>query len=252
MKKHLALFAAVGLCISLGMAQSAHAVLVDLGLGSFTAEASVIDFAGPLDVINPSYTLATASLGSVTVSFGGYFDGQAQGPGPTGGVTLVDSDPDGPLALDPTSPNVFTTFDGAPGADNPVLSGTPLFNGVISILFSEAVAGVGLVGGYFDTLESMSIEAYDAAGNVLGSVTNTAYGMQFFGLADSSGANVISGVSFFITGNEWAGFAIDNVTFGAAGEIDDPDVNPVPEPATLLLLGTGLFGTALLRRKRCA
>jgi hypothetical protein len=231
------------------LAINAHATLVDLGPGSFTPLAPVITFGEvSLGTQNPVYNFgAVPDLGNVTVSFGPYFQGQALSGGnpqtlsdhtPTPGSTLT-------LVLDVNAPT-FTTNDGASDS-NPVLSGTPIFNGPISVLFSVPVAGVGLKGGYFDALGSTTIEAYDALGNVLGSITNSATGFEFYGLADSTGNNVIAGISFFITGNEPAGFQIDNVTFGAAGAIVGGEI---PEPATMILLGSGLVGLAGYARKR--
>jgi hypothetical protein len=223
----------------------AHATLVDLGPGSFTPAAPVITFSEvPLGTNNPVYSfVALPGLGNVTVSFRGNFLGQAQGGGYP--VTLIDSTPSNPLTLDLSS-TAYTTNDGA-NPTSPVLSGTPIFNGPVSVLFSSPVAGVGLTGGYFDGISGTTIEAYDALGNVLGSITNSQLGLEFYGLADSSGQNVISGISFFITGSEPAGFAIDNLTFGAGGQIHDL----VPEPVTMagMLLGvSSLIG--YVRRRR--
>jgi hypothetical protein len=126
------------------------------------------------------------------------------------------------------------------------LSGTPQFNGPISVLFSTPVAGVGLKGGFFDAIGATSITAFDANGGVLGSIVNSALGFEFYGLADASGNNVISGISFYITGNEPAGFEIDNLTFGAKEAI-----NPqVPEPGTMLLLASGAVGLIGRLRRR--
>jgi hypothetical protein len=198
----------------------------------------------PLGTVNPSINFPnTPVLGNVTVSFAGNFVGQLAGGGPP--VTLIDTTPTSPLTLDVNSPNTVTVNDGAPGATSPVLSGTPTFNGPISIFFSTPVAGVALKGGYFDAVNSTTIEAYDANGNSLGTITNSVTGFEFYGLADSSGANVIKGVSFYITGNEPAGFEIDDVTFGAASVI--VGLQHVPSPVVPSLLSTtGALLTVLL------
>ena len=107
-----------------------------------------------------------------------------------------------------------------------MLSGTPTFNGPISVLFSQPVAAVALDGGYFDIPQSVSIEAYNVNGNVIGRVNNTRTGIDTFGLADGSGQAVIAGISFFVTGNEPAGFQIDNLTFGASASVNLPSTAP--------------------------
>jgi hypothetical protein len=235
--------AGLALAASLLTAGSASATLVNLGPGSFTPAASVITFSEvPLGTVNPTYNFtALPGLGNVTVSFGGFFQGQAI----TGGfpVTLSDNTPNNPLAL---QPGTSTTVNDGSSNTSPVLSGSPTFNGPIAVLFSAPVAGVGLKGGFFDAVHSTTIEAYDSTGASLGSITNSVTGFEFYGLADSTGANVISGISFYITGNEPAGFEIDNLTFGAAGVIDIG----VPEPGSLGLLAAGLAGFGFLRRRR--
>lgn len=187
--------------------------LFNLGEESFVAQADIVTFSEfTLGTENPSRVFENIpDLGTVEISFGTNFVGQVR----TGNsvVTLSDSDPDGPLEFDTSSPAVFTTNDGASDT-SPVLSGSPTFNGPISILFSQPVGAVGLRGGFFDAVGSTTIEAYDSDGNSLGSIVNSTTGFEFFGLATTTGENVISGVSFFITGNEVSGFEIDDVTFG--------------------------------------
>jgi len=235
----LALIGAIGV-----LASTAPAALVNLGPGSFTPLAPKITFSEQAyGTVNPVYNFSSLPmLGDVTVSFGTYFQGQT----PTADYprTLTGT-PTGPLTLVTEGGGTFIQSDGA-NPTSPVLSGNPIFNGPISIFFSKPVAGVGLDGGYFDAVHSTTIEAFDAAGNVLGSITNSALGIEFYGLADSSGNSVISGISFYITGPEPAGFAIDNVTFGAKADIvTAPDAG-----STLLMLGAALAGLLGLARRR--
>ncbi|MEZ4526597.1 MAG: PEP-CTERM sorting domain-containing protein [Desulfobacterales bacterium] len=249
MKKFYAVLTLVIAVFAFGTSNSS-ATLIDLGPSSFNPLASVITFDEFADgTVNPSIDFYDLEgLGDITVSFGGHFIGQqAVGSYP---VTLTGT-PDGALALDPNAPETFVTDDGATGATSPILSGSPRFNGPISILFSQPVAAVGLKGGYFNATGGTSIEAYAEDGTVLGSITNTVTGFEFYGLADDSGENVIKGLSFYITGDEPAGFEIDDLTFGAAEVlVDPPGTEPVPEPATILLLGSGLLGVGVRSRKK--
>jgi hypothetical protein len=232
------------------LAPGAEAALVNLGPGSFTPMAPVIEFDEvPLGTTNPSFTFnGIPGLGDVTVTFGGHFLGQAAGGGFP--VTLTDTTPTGSLALDPAAPETRTVNDAAPGATSPVLSGAPTFNGPISVLFSVPVAAVGLKGGFFDADHSTTIEAFDTDGNSLGAITNSMTGFEFYGLKDSSGLSLIRGISFYITGDEPAGFQIDDLTFGSAQQI----VVATPAPAGMLLvaLGAGIAAVLGLARGRKA
>ena len=230
---------------------NASAVLIDLGPGSFAPLAPVVTYDTtefPLGTVNPSITLAAGSLGNVTVSTAGAFSGQsvfAIQPG----VYSISGSPTGPLTLN-TSVTVSTVNDGA-STTSPVLSGSPTFNGPISVLFSQPVAGVGLEGGYFDAVGSTEIEAFDADGNSLGHIFNSVLGFEFYGLADVvEGTPVadISGISFYVNGTEPAGFEIDNLTFGASEQVRP--TNSVPDASsTGGLLGIALSGLALLRSR---
>ena len=238
------LVAAVGVLALALVARPSDAQLVNLGPGTFTPLAPSITFSEfAFGTVNPMYSFTgIPGLGNVTVSFAGSFLGQTVTAGFPRTITGL---PTGPLTLN-TDVETFITDDGA-NPTSPVLSGDPRFNGPVSVLFSTPVAGVGLTGGFFDAIGGTTIAAFSSTGAFLGSITNSQLGLEFYGLRTASGANEIAGISFYITGDEPAGFAIDNLTFGSVDQL-----SPVPEPATILLLGTGLaaLGGFTLRRRR--
>lgn len=199
--------------------------LVRLDGNSFHTAASKITF-DATGTQNPSYTLAVGNIGDVRVTTGGWFKGQMGGSleNNSGVTTLTDRTPTAgkTLALDPNADVTFITSDNA-SPTSPILSGSPKFSGPISVLFSKAVAGVALTGGFFDASKSTYVEAFDINGHSLGRVTNTSTGIEFFGLATSNGENKIAGISFYINSSEPYGFGIDNLTFGSAATIAEFD-----------------------------
>lgn len=251
----------VGTGVVVAASSNADAAVIRIDETSFVAGSGLITFTEPgfpLGTVNPTYTPADygGGAGAPTVNFGGFFAGQALGTAATcpAGAALsgcVVGSPSGPLALDPASPDTFITTDGA-FPTSPTLSGTPRFNGPISLLFDVDVAGVGLEGGYFDAIGGTAITAYDRDGNVLGSVLNESLGIEFLGLITDDGTAQIAGLQFSLVGPEPAGFNIDNVRFGREGEVVIPEPQPAPEPATLLLLGAGLAGLGFATRRRTA
>jgi len=225
------------------IATSADAQLVRIGPGSFTPGAPAITFSEvALGTLNPTFSFnLVPDIGDITVSFAGAFQGQTV---TGGGVRTLSGNPTNPLALN-LSEQVSTVTDGA-APNSPVLSGSPTFNGPVVIYFSKPVAFVALDGGFFDAIGGTSITGYRADGSALGTFTNDATGIETFGFADAGGANSISGLAFYITGNEPAGFAIDNVRFGGRADL----VNVVPEPSTYAMLALGLGAMAGMARRR--
>lgn len=236
--------------------------IVQIDQGAFQAGAGLITFSEPsvpLGTQNPTYTpsMYGGGAGSPTVTFGGFFTGQSAGSTnpsacPAGAAVsgCVLGSPTGPLTLDPNSPATFTAGDGAQPT-SPILSGSPLFNGSIAVEFSTPQSGVGLIGGFFNAVGSTAITAYDANGNVIGSVTNNQTGDEFLGLVTSDDSAIIAGLLFHLVGDEPFGFDIDNVQFGVGAQVIVPSV---PLPATLPLFGAGLgvLGVFSRRRKRKA
>jgi hypothetical protein len=107
---------------------------------------------------------------------------------------------------------------------------------------------VGFDGGFFNAIGSTGITAFDRAGNILGTIANTANGIEFLGIATTDGIARIAGVSLDLVGAEPAGFAIDNLRFGTPGQVTLPGV---PEPATwaMMIGGIGMVGGAMRRRR---
>jgi hypothetical protein len=247
------------LCLTLlaTLASASQAAIVRISEGAFTAAAGLITFSEfPVDSVNPTYapTDYGGGAGAPTVTFDGYFKGQSLAaicpfPGAAGTGCVV-GNPSGPtLALDPDSPQTFITTDSA-NPTSPVLTGTPRFNGAIAILFSTDQAGVGLDGGFFDATGGTAITAFARDGSLIGQVVNLGTGIEFLGLVTSDGAAQIAGLLFSLVGNEPAGFGIDNLRFGLAGQVVVP--GEVPEPTSLALLALGIAGLAGVTRRRKA
>ncbi len=241
-------------CLS-AAATSAAVVKVDAAV--FGAGSGLITFSEfAVNTVNPVYAPVSygASAASPTVTFGGYFTGQSLSTNPLadcpdGAATAcVAGAPTGPLSLDAASAATFITLDGA-NPTAPVLTGSPRFDGSVAIFFDADQSGVGLEGGYFDMIGATAITAFARDGSVLGMLANAAEGMEFLGLATDDGSARIAGLLFSISGGEPGGFAIDNLRFGTGSQIVLAPAD-VPEPASLALLGLGLIGVRVARRRK--
>lgn len=230
--------------VLLALTQALSAGVIRVSAGSFVAGSGLITFSEfAVGTVNPTYAPATygGGAGSPTVTFEGFFTGQSLGTSgtcPVGGALTgcVVGSPTNPLSLAAAAPDTSIVTDSA-NPTSPVLSGSPLFNGPIAIFFSTDVAGVGLDGGFFDAVGGTSIKAFSRTGALLGSVTNTGTGIEFLGLVSDTGTNEIAGLLFSLVGPEPAGFGIDNLRFGTAGQVVVPGV---PEPGSIALALSGL------------
>lgn len=255
----------ISACVASGLlltASAAHSALVQVDESAFIAGSGLITFSEfAIGTLNPHYNPSDygGGAGDPTVDFEGWFMGQSLSGDPAtdcpGGNAsgCVVGMPSGPLALDSAAPDTAIRTD-TDTPTTPVLSGTPLFNGPIAILFDLDQSGVGLTAGFFNAAGGTAITAFARDGTILGQVVNTldgpccdpADGIEFLGLATDDGSEQIAGLLFSLVGAEPAGYAIDNIRFGARGEVVVPGVS---EPATTMLLAIGLFGLGAARRR---
>lgn len=252
-------FAAFTLLMTM-FAGSAEAGIVRVAAADFIAGSGLITFSAsefPLGTVNPTYAPAAygGAAGSPTVTFDGWFTGQSLSPSPgidcpgAAASACVVGAATGPLSLDAASPDTQIVNDGA-ALNSPVLSGGPnIYNGPIAVMFDIDMAGVGFDAGFFNAVGSTGITAFARDGSLLGTVSNISIGIEFLGLVTDDGTARIAGVFLDLVGAEPAGFAIDSLRFGEAGQVVNPN-NPVPEPASLALLCIGLAGLATTRRRR--
>ena len=246
----------VALGTAFSMTEAAAGVL-RISESNFVAGAGLITFDEfALNTPNPTYTPTDygGGAGSPTVSFDGFFAGQSISgnaaidcPGAAATACVIGT-PNGPLALDPASPDTFITSD-IDAPNSPVLTGAPRFNGPIAILFDIDLAGVGFDAGFFDSQASTAITAFARDGSLLGSVSNVGLGIEFLGLVTDNGAEQIAGVFLDLIGSEPAGFAVDSLRFGRAGQVVIPTPS-IPEPATFAVFAAGLIGLAFARRRK--
>ena len=110
-----------------------------------------------------------------------------------------------------------------------------------SIYFSAPVSSVSADFAGVSSPQDVKMSAYDGGGNLLGTVAGTTGGQFRLSLNFASITRVAIVPGSF---NDWVG--VDNITFLFK------DQSQVPEPGTLALLGLGLAGLGLSRRRRAA
>ncbi len=201
--------------------------VIRIEANAFQGDAGRITFSeNPVGTKNPVYRPHNYGRkdGGVSVIFGSYFDGQhlgnrsqcPHGANPDGCVV---GKPNTPLRLARNALPTFIARDGS-NPNSPSLSGSPQFNGPITMVFDKDVAGVGLAGGFFNASRSTAIQAFDRVGNLIGGVKNLHEGMEYLALVTEDGQNAIAGLQFSLVGAEPAGYAIDDLTFALASQLN--------------------------------
>jgi hypothetical protein len=152
---------------------------------------------------------------------------------------------------DPSTPYISATVDNAPPASDIIELSA---GGTATITFSEAVTDpvIALVSWNGNTVDfgddRIQFLSYGQGYWGNGTPQISPDGTGFYGNGEVHGVIQLTGdytsITFTHTSEGWHGF-----TVGALGLGGETPAAPVPEPATMLLIGSGLIGLAAFRRK---
>jgi len=198
------------------------------------ALAGALAICQPLVATTVNVDLSGAASGTSIIAPGASFAQTFAGQTVAG--TGITGSPTNPLTLSPSGfLEVAFWNPGVSAASNSILP-QPGNQAPLSVLLDSNAYSVTWTMGYADSSGPIDVDFFDASGNLVSFVSVSL--LPGYAVYSFSGSGVFRGFTIF-DDNDPAGLRFQNFSY-----------NPVPEPTSLLLLGTALMGLVPRLRKK--